>query len=106
MLRYPFGKLPASIVLATCAILSGTPATAGASEAEPIVWRLESVSRMGEYPATVLGPPRVVREGEEAALCFDGTSDAIFLPGNPIAGWTQFTIEALIKPDPTALSSH
>jgi hypothetical protein len=76
-------------------IVDVTAADTPTTEAGPLVWKLESVARVGDYVATVVGSPRVVREEGRPSLCFDGTSDAIFLPGSPIAGWTQFTIEAL-----------
>lgn len=31
-------------------------------------------------------------------MCFNGEPDAALLDANPIAGWSTFTIEALIKP--------
>lgn len=70
-----------------------------AAAAEPIVWQLDSLSEVGGHPVTILGSPRVVREGGKAAVCFDGKSDAMFVAVNPIAGWERFTVEALIKPD-------
>src|SRR5688500_16458121 len=71
------------------------------TELKPVVWKLESTSRIGEYTTTIVGSPHVAGKGRERALCFDGTSYGIFLPANPIAGWDHFTIEALIKPDGT-----
>lgn len=81
--------------------ISGTCSAYAAanSAAEPVVWKLESTSRIGDHATTVLGSPRVVRDGKDAAICFDGASDAIFLSTNPIEGWPQFTVEALIKPN-------
>lgn len=83
-----------------CVLIAGAPLACTAGP-PPIVWKLENVSRVGDHVTSVIGSPRVVGEGDESAICFDGTSDAIFLPHNPIAEWRQFTIEALIKPDAT-----
>ncbi len=95
----PFAKFacffPALLCIAACAT------AASKQPPEAIVWQLESASRIGHHATTVLGSPRLEREGSESALCFDGQSDALFLKTNPIAGWPQFTIEALIKPDAT-----
>jgi hypothetical protein len=88
-----------SILLSACVTSCST--AAGTAEPGAIVWKLENVSRIGDYAATVVGSPRIEREGKATAICFDGASDAIFIPINPIAGWSQFTIEALIQPDAT-----
>jgi hypothetical protein len=100
MLKKPFGTFAGCIVLTACIACSDAQVAAGTpAAAEPIVWKLESISRIGDHATTVLGSPRVAREGKQAAICFDGKSDAILLSTNPIEGWAQFTIEALIKPD-------
>lgn len=94
-----FTQLAYAFFAAICVASCGT--TAGAQRPEPIVWRLESTSRIGGHATSVLGSPRHEREGTASALCFNGESDALFLETNPIARWPQFTIEALIKPDST-----
>jgi hypothetical protein len=99
MLKNPRGKLRGVLVFTAAITFSAVSVAADARAAEPIVWKLESTSRIGDHATTVLGSPRVVREGNKAAICFDGASDAIFLSANPIEGWPQFTVEALIKPN-------
>lgn len=100
MLKNSFNKIAACILSTACVACSGAPVVAETGgAAEPIVWKLDDTSRIGDHATTVLGAPRVVREGQDAAICFDGASDAIYVSMNPIEGWSQFTVEALIKPD-------
>jgi hypothetical protein len=100
MLRNSVNRIAGCIVLTAGVACSGAPVVAGTpGAAEPIVWKLENTSRIGDHATTVLGAPRVVREGRVSAICFDGATDAIYVSTNPIEGWSQFTVEALIKPD-------
>ncbi len=65
------------------------------------LWRLEEATTVGGHPATMLGAPRVVADAIGKAVQFNGATDGLLLPVNPLAGLAQFTIEALIKPDAT-----
>ena len=65
------------------------------------VWRLEQTTTVGGHPVTVLGAPRVIADATGQAVQFNGATDGLLLPVNPLAGLAQFTIEALIKPDAT-----
>ena len=47
---------------------------------------------------TVSGAPIIVDEKGGRSMCFKGEPDAALLDVNPIAGWSNFTIEVLIKP--------
>lgn len=98
MLRGLPDRSAAVLAVATAVLVAAVPAACTAEE-QAIVWRLNDLDRIGGHEATAVGTPRVVREGGDAAICFDGVSDGLFLAANPIAGWDQFTIEALIKPD-------
>lgn len=62
-----------------------------------VVWAIDSIASIGGAKATALGSPSL-REGSDKAVCFNGVDDAILLPMNPIAGWSQFTIQVRIKP--------
>lgn len=62
-------------------------------------WSLESPAKVGGHVTTVYGAPKVAAEAGVKALVFNGTSDGLLVPINPLAGWTQFTVEVLIKPD-------
>lgn len=66
-----------------------------------VIWQLDDPAKIGGHTTEVLGAPRVVAEQGAKALVFNGRSDGVFVPVNPVAGWAQFTIEVLIKPDGT-----
>ncbi|HVT71987.1 MAG TPA: LamG domain-containing protein [Lacunisphaera sp.] len=70
-----------------------------AAEPAATVWPLDETSKIGGHAATVLGAPQIVIDAGGKALRFNGTSDGLLVPVNPIAGWTEFTVEALIDPD-------
>ena len=63
------------------------------------LWRLENPNRVGEQAATVLGDPRVMEEDGRKVIRFNGVSDGLILPRNPIESRRAFTIEVLFKPD-------
>jgi hypothetical protein len=63
------------------------------------VWKLDNLNATGGHSPDVLGAPKAQTEGSRKALCFDGKSDGILLDVNPLAGWAQFTLEVLFKPD-------
>jgi hypothetical protein len=87
-------SIPASIAAAdTLAVKAGAPA--------PVIWKLDDPVKVGGLETKVVGAPQVQAEQGAKALVFNGTSDGVFVPVNPVAGWAQFTIEVLIKPDGT-----
>jgi len=61
---------------------------------EPVIWRLDQTARVGGHVAEVLGAPRVI----DGATFFNGASDSLLVPANPLAGLAQFTIEVLFRP--------
>jgi len=63
------------------------------------IWRLDQTAQVGGRPPTVLGEPHVVDDATGKALHFNGATDGLFVPVNPLEGVAQFTIEALINPD-------
>lgn len=65
---------------------------------QPTVWTFESRERIGDNAVTLSGSPDIVEEKTAKSICFDGEPDAALLDVNPIAGFENFTIEALIKP--------
>ena len=67
--------------------------------ARPLVWTLDRAASIGGLQPTVLGAPRFVDAGVGPAACFNGKDDGLIFPVNPIAGWAQFTIEVLFRPD-------
>ena len=67
--------------------------------AGPVVWTLDNAASIGGHQPTVLGAPRFVDAGVGPAARFNGKDDGLVVPANPIAGWAQFTIEVLFRPD-------
>lgn len=84
-----------SSLLAFCALSSLCSVNADTAA----VWRLEDAAKVGGHVTTVYGEPQVATEAGSKALIFNGTSDGLLVPVNPLAGWAQFTVEVLIKPD-------
>jgi hypothetical protein len=66
---------------------------------ETVTWRLEEPGQIGGHTTTVLGAPQLAPDIGGPALRFNGASDGLLVPVNPIAGWAEFTVEALIDPD-------
>jgi hypothetical protein len=87
----------------TSLLVLGLLAATGLTAAEPVpvIWRLDQTAQIGGLATTVLGTPRVVLDPTGSAVQFNGATDGLFVPVNPIAGCAEFTIEALINPDPT-----
>lgn len=79
-------------------LLAGCANTGGVGSTR-IVWRLDNLESIGGLKPEVLGAPRMLADQGRKALCFDGRSDGLFLPVNPIEGWDHFTIEILFRPD-------
>ena len=80
-----------SAVLAACA--------ASPDGGKSTVWTLRDTTRVASHVTEVVGAPKVAGSGADAAIVFDGTDDGIFVPANPVAGWSAFTIEVRFKPD-------
>ena len=65
---------------------------------QPTVWTFKERDRIGNNVVTTSGTPVIAKEKGGRSMCFKGEPDAALLDVNPIAGWSNFTIEALIKP--------
>ncbi len=87
-MRKLFPALMLSAVLVACAALPESD--------KSTVWSLRDVTRVGSHVTEVVGAPEV---GAENAILFDGKGDGLFVPANPITGWSAFTIEVRFKPD-------
>lgn len=86
-----------------------------ASAQKTVVWRFDSVSRIGNQPVTTVGTPRVVDSPLGKVIHFEGrdqspgagpesgspAGDALLLPTAPLAGDTTYTFEVIFRP-----SSH
>jgi hypothetical protein len=79
---------------------------ATAFAAEPLVWHLDQTAKLGGHPLTVMGAPQVAAEPAGKAMVFNGSSDGILIPVNPLAGSPAFTIEILFKPEEGGLEAQ
>ena len=93
----PAPPFPLALVLTTLAL---TAPAAGMHRGGPVVWTLDNLARIGGYPVTVVGTPRVVSTPVGKAIEFNGATDGLVLDVNPIEGLTRFTVEALVEPAP------
>jgi hypothetical protein len=98
--------MPLMFTGAICAqLVAGAPGKTSREAPEatigsgPVVWRFEDVRGAGRPSTTVLGEPRAVTEDGRKALRFNGQSDGLIFAQNPLAGWKEFTVEVLFKPD-------
>jgi hypothetical protein len=69
------------------------------ADADTTIWVLRDVTQVAGHATEVVGAPKVAASAAEAAIVFDGKEDGLFVPANPIAGWSAFTIEVRFKPD-------
>jgi hypothetical protein len=63
------------------------------------IWKIESIHNVGGHATELIGAPAVEAAAAGNAVVFDGVDDGLLVPVNPIAGWPQFTIEILFRPD-------
>lgn len=63
------------------------------------LWRLDRTDQIGGHRTEVLGAPQVVAGPGGPAVRFNGASDGLLIPVNPLAHHPEFTLEALIRPD-------
>ncbi|MGA2242505.1 MAG: LamG-like jellyroll fold domain-containing protein [Verrucomicrobiota bacterium] len=67
---------------------------------QSVVWTLDNVTSVSGQKPEVLGAPKVVGTAAGGpALLFNGQSDALVVPVNPLAGWKTFTVEVLFLPE-------
>jgi hypothetical protein len=69
------------------------------AQAAAEVWTFDRLDRIGGYPTTVLGSPRVIDSPVGKAIEFDGVDDALLVGAHPLAGAAAFTWEAIFRPD-------
>jgi hypothetical protein len=98
------GCVGTTLVFAS-ALLAVEPAAPSA--AGPIIWKLDRLDAVGGKTPVVEGAPKIVRDASGAAAAwFNGRSDGVVVPGNPIAGRAQFTIEILFFPEADGLPAQ
>lgn len=64
-----------------------------------IVWTFDRLDNIGGIKTTVEGNPKVVDTPLGKAIEFDGVDDAVFIDKHPLAGASEFTFEAIYRPD-------
>lgn len=75
-------------------------ACASAPSAETAVtWRFDRLENIGGVTTHVEGAPKIIATGAGPAVQFDGVKDALFIDTHPLSGVSQWTIEAMIRPD-------
>jgi hypothetical protein len=93
-------KFLGALFCAGLSILEVVPLAGADDTKTPTVWHLENAQKVGMLDPLVLGAPQPVDEPAIGrALHFNGASDGLILPAIPIAGWAQFTIEVLFRPE-------
>jgi hypothetical protein len=66
-------------------------------ELSPVIW---DASMLAHHPEAVIsGDVEVIPSEYGSALRFDGKQDGLLIPLNPIADWTQFTVEVIFRPE-------
>jgi len=76
----------------------GTTGALAQSKGGIVTWNVNNLSNIGGHPALDLGVPKVIKTAAGNAVQFDGQSGLV-LETNPVAGYEQWTMEALIRPD-------
>jgi hypothetical protein len=64
-----------------------------------VTWKIDNLEKIGGNKIEVLGNPQVIKTDKGKAVLFDGVDDAIFINVNPLAGFQEFTVEAVFRPD-------
>lgn len=64
-----------------------------------VTWTLDRLSAIGGKRTQIFGDPKVIETEYGKAIAFDGVDDGVFVYANPLEGASQFTIEAIFRPD-------
>src|SRR5215469_3574612 len=102
--RTPFSHRPLSRrdVLSTALAGAAAGFQGGAARAQPsadVTWQFDRLDMIGGNPAHVDGQPKIITTSAGKAVLFDGIHDGLFIDKHPLAGFSQFTFEALVRPD-------
>jgi hypothetical protein len=95
-------SLPNIPLLLLALLSAAVPLPFGAEDpASPgiVVWKPAQLAGSPPTGLTIAGDPQVVDSPFGKALHFDGVADGLFLPGNPLDGLSEFTVEAVFRPD-------
>lgn len=94
---------------ATAAFLSAAAlfAVAAANSADlSETWIFDRLDSINGHPVSLLGAPRVVDTPLGRAVEFDGKDDAMYVANHPLAGASEFTWEAIFRPDGGAVEQR
>jgi len=69
------------------------------AQENPAVWKFNDLNKVGDYTPTIQGKPSVTKSDKFTGILFNGIGDGLIIHGNPLDGWSSFTIEVLFKPD-------
>jgi hypothetical protein len=75
-----------------------TIAMSAYSQGNPIIWKLNSSAKIGGISPVVVGGPEHDKDDGITSFYFNGESDGIILPVNPVHKLKKFTVEVLFKP--------
>ena len=64
-----------------------------------VTWKIDNLKKIGGNSVTILGEPKIIKTDKGKAVSFDGVDDGIFLNINPLAGMSEFTVEAVFRPE-------
>ncbi len=65
---------------------------------KPIIWKIDSSLKIGKITPIVVGDPKLDKDDGFTSFYFNGESDGIILPVNPVHKLKKFTVEVLFKP--------
>lgn len=85
--------------LALGATLSSLTLEAAAKSTQSVIWDIGRFDKIGGHAVTVVGNPQVIATPAGKAVLFDGVKDGLVIDNHPLAGFTQFTFEALVRAD-------
>ena len=87
-------------------LVLGTVAVIGQGSFRSVTWRIDNVTKIGGNVVEILGAPKIFKTDRGRAVVFDGVKDGIFINTNPLAGASQFTVEAIFRPEPGGLAEQ
>ncbi len=71
-----------------------------------VVWDLNNLDQIGGHRIHLIGDPKVIDSPQGKAIKFDGKQDGLLLNAHPLAGFNQFTLEVVFRPDANGLKEQ
>ncbi len=92
-----------SYLTRTLAVAAALPllaiALVGQVKPVAVTWTLDGLSAIGGKRTQVFGDPKVINTEYGKAIAFDGVDDGVFVYSNPLEKASNFTVEAIFRPD-------